>query len=465
MANRIGKSGRRYGKGLGAETGAIATHLIKVGWDVRAKGAERPTPQRLAGFIIAHNTADPDGGRLIDMDAMRRLGHGDEAKIREAIRAGIKAPPGLLPRELGVHLLNDGVWDPDKQEWDYPMMFAEQYKAMDKLGCLCHGDGQTAWRRNPDGSKLEVVCNPVGKLGVAAADFCPISAAKNCAPKFWLTVGLHYTPAGARGPERLLANANARAMLASGSDWGAIGIGEVLDAAAERLRYSLDGKRELAWLAGLTGTLTVSVDKKRYQENGTGKVGVTPQVRLFLNEEEIRERAGRIMATRIPVGAALESGAGPKLIEGAVELGPVEVEDGGEDGDGEDQSGGTAPEPPNDVADFPPAESDPFGASEPAGLDPEAADIETLAHSIAAYCEALALEPGGENFPEISKRICEHVVHGVERYPTPDPMRWLKAPATLRAATLAAARATARKLIASGDRRFVLAPPPAEAAK
>jgi hypothetical protein len=328
---------RKYGRKADSSFGGSASHILKIGWDIRARGAERPQPQRLAGFIVCRNSIDPDGGLVIDMKAMRRLGDYTPEGITAAIKAGVKAPANLLPHSIAVLIPNDAVRDADGA-WTFPSVLAEEYACFDRSGLFCSGNGQEAERRQADHTRRKLACNPVGKSGVEPKDFCEFSVKKLCHAHSRLTVIALYTAAD--GNLHPLADiADARFRLDTASEYGAMRMTEALSLAAERL----NGK-----IAGLTGTLTVGIERKRHE----GGVGITPQIHLILNEVQIRQRE-RAMR---PIPAALAApGADASALAAqdgdTADFSPGAVEVNGGDSDPPLEVQPESPIPDNQTAD------------------------------------------------------------------------------------------------------------------
>jgi hypothetical protein len=272
---------RKYGRDGQSTYATGATHAIKIGFDARKAGAERPVPGKLAGFLLCRDALDSANNLIVDQEAMLALGkqYTSEA-IAKAKAHGLKAEQGLLPTSLNFVIMHDAVKTPGG--WAYPGTFGEAYDCWSKSGLYCSGNGDKAMRRQSDGTRKEIVCNPFGKDGVEAEDFCKESASKACKAHSRLVLCLF-----ADGPDRKpvpLCKAlgwQARFRFDTSSEYNPIRITQELDQAAERL----SGR-----IAGITGSLTYQLQRKRYD----GGVSIVGQIMFSLSEADIARREEQI---------------------------------------------------------------------------------------------------------------------------------------------------------------------------
>jgi hypothetical protein len=272
---------RKYGRDGQSTYATGATHVIKIGFDARKPGADRPVPGKLAGFLLCRDALDSSNNLIVDEEAMLALGKDyTAANITKAKQQGLKAEQGLLPNVLNFVIAHDAVKTPGG--WSYQGTFGEAYDCWSKSGLFCSGNGDKAMRRQNDGTRKEIICNPAGKDGVAADDFCKESVGKACKAHSRLVLCLFAD--GADGKPQPLSKAlgwQARFRFDTSSEYNPIRIIQELDQAAERL----NGR-----IAGITGTLTFQLQRKRYE----GGVSIVGQIMFQLSESDIRRREEQI---------------------------------------------------------------------------------------------------------------------------------------------------------------------------
>lgn len=314
-----------------------ATHLIKMGVKVR-KYSERTRkevdfPSPVNGFFVALNTRDANGivipaqgknegsavlSAPVDYKLMQDLGY-TQQQIDQALALGRKAPVGMLPQSLEFALLNDAVLTEDGG-WDLGQILNEEYRAFKpKLtredraiwgrdnapGLFCHGNGDVATRREPDGTTRQIACNPFGKAGVAACDFCPYSQASASPCKATMHLIVMLARRDENGQLVPLANMHhARFRFATLSENNAMRIIDELEKAATLLG---------GWISGLSGTLTFSQQFMLRPDSveGEGSNGLVPQVFFQLNKWEIEQRLREMREAKIPT---LTTAPAPRLI-------------------------------------------------------------------------------------------------------------------------------------------------------
>ena len=308
---RIAKGGRRYGRDNTVVAGLPSTHKIAIGFNAGVKGEVKPG--KTNGFLIFLDTLDKDNKLVVDYDAMARLGYGREM-LAKAMAGGFAADESLLPKVLRFVLMADGVMD-EAGQWAYPGTYAASYECYNKAGLWCAGDGANAVRKQDDGSKKLIECIPYGRDGAESETFCKYSGPdKPCKLHLRLTVCLYYygqqeldgdgaALPGAR--PRLVSPAlgyQARYRFDTSSEYCDMGILEVLDSAANRVRGRLNG---------ITGTLTFTKRGRRTgKEQGLAK-SITGFVVFQLDEHSIRAREqqianeeGRMFDRQIEAGKA-----------------------------------------------------------------------------------------------------------------------------------------------------------------
>lgn len=280
---------RRFGRNNDVVASSGATHIIKIGFK-----NQNNWPDKTNGFYIAIDALDNNGEAYIDYDAMEILGY-DPKTIDRAIQAGFKGEDGALPRVLHFILMNDARRE--NGAWNFGEIFNDSFECYptarqvnpncdDKTpapGLWCHGNGETAMRKQPDGTKIRIECVPFGRQGSAADDFCPFSGPdRPCKTHLRIIVCLYVKKSD--GSKALVSpnlGMQARFRVDSTSDYCAMQATRQLTMGAERL----DGR-----LNGITGTLMFQ--KRRRRTGGQGKAAgvVAPHIHLVLDEESIRAR-------------------------------------------------------------------------------------------------------------------------------------------------------------------------------
>lgn len=282
---RIGK--RRYGRDNSVVASTNATHAIKIGYNAGEDG-ERVKPGKLNGFLVFRDTLDARNKLVIDFNGMKRLGYSGE-QIKQAMINGFKADPELLPQELHFVLMADAV-NVDGQ-WVYPGIYSESYECYNKAGLFCHGDGTHATRKQDDGSKRQIPCVPYGAAGDDPEDavdpslYCEFSGPdKPCKAHSRLIVCLYYLEGGRPVLVCPELGYQARYRFDTSSEYMGMGVLEVLDPVADRVRGRLNG---------ITGTLLF---QKKGRRTGNEKMAksITGFVLFALDESSIRAREMQI---------------------------------------------------------------------------------------------------------------------------------------------------------------------------
>lgn len=384
MRTRIAR--RKHGKGNSAIYACGATHVIKIGFDARKKGASHPFPGKLPGFLICRDSIGQDGQRVVDHGCMKNLG---EQYTPEAIAAAkkdqLKSPEGLLPTEVHFVLPYDAVLNGDS--WDFPSTFAEAYETWDKGGLFCTGDGHKASRKQDGGNREIIDCVPAGSEGAKVKEFCPYSVKEQYGCKAHSRLLLCLFTRGADGKPIPLSDAlgwQARYRFDTSSENCGPNVVAELDKAAKRL----EGR-----LSGITGSLSYMIQKKRYNKG----VGITGQVRFALNEQDISERETMLFNRRLQVNGT--------MLLGAPETAPGQV-------DAHDPFESNESTKASEVVDaeaVPPADEgeSPFDDDPPANGPMRVADAsdEDLADALAAF--------SGDKFQEIATFQHEGKTHSV----------------------------------------------------
>ena len=271
---------RKHGRDGDSPRSLGASHVIKIGYDARAKGAKHPKPGKLPGFLICRDTRDTGGNLMVDMGVMGKYGV-DADMIQKAKAAQLKPDvAGLLPTELRFSLMHDAIKKDDV--WHYPGTFAEEYEAWGSLGLMCSGDGELAKQRQADGTHREIACVPFGKEGCEAKDFCPISAKGDCKGVSRLVLSLFAEDPATERPVPVCESLGWEATyrLDTTSGYNPLRVLAALDAAAERLNGNI---------AGIPGILSYSIQNKR-TGNSQAPVGRVGQLTLTLSEISIVQR-------------------------------------------------------------------------------------------------------------------------------------------------------------------------------
>jgi hypothetical protein len=248
----------------------------------------------LNGFLVCGDTLGNDNEFLVDYAAMERLGF-PKAGVDRARVEQFKAPQGLLPQSLFFCIMHDAVKGADGK-WNYPGTLEERYQCPSKTGGLfCHGDGQVAVRKQADGTSAEIVCNPFGKAGCAAVDFCPYSGDKKpCKLNYKVRVCLMLRAGdGTFEPLDNTLGAQGVYLFQSTSEIASMDLFETFDLAADRVRGMLH------WL---TGTMTFQ-KKRRMANDGQKIVGTVffqiHEESIQAREEQIREEENRRARNRL----------------------------------------------------------------------------------------------------------------------------------------------------------------------
>lgn len=279
---------RRHGVTGDSVHAMQASHVIKIGFDSRAKGADRPGPGKLPGFLICRNSLDGEAKLIVDMACMSKLGYTAE-QIQQAKKLQLSSPGGLLPTELHFVLANDA--HKHNGVWQYGGTFAEEYESWAGMGLFCHGDGCTAKRRVSGGATIEIACIPHGREGTTPEQWCPISVEGKCKGRSRTVLSLYHP--GARGAPEPLSDAfgwQARFRFDTSSETNAIRILAALDAAADRLQGNLHA---------IPGVFSFMINRKRTGKESGATVGIVGQVNFVLNEEAMSDREREMRNDRI----------------------------------------------------------------------------------------------------------------------------------------------------------------------
>lgn len=375
-----------------------ASHRIKIGMDVRPAGQKWPTPRKLNGFLIVRNSKNTEGGSYEpDYDAMEKLGY-PKAQVDEAIRLGLTAKRGTLPSELSIILpsnaiFKDGQWQFGFFDENYGCDVNEKYEK--DIG-FCRGNGDTAIRQKADRTKDIIVCNPVGKIGVAAEHFCPFSAKsykKNnskgeekeykapCRNVVDLVVFVYGVNLETARPFAISRLEGASFHFHSTSENSGIGISAPLIAAAERC----DGN-----IGGVTGTLHFGL---RNTEGPDGSAVLIQQVNLSLNEFALRKQEKALQGLEMArLQRVIEVRPEPKALPAPeLDVEPIEGELEEELAAPSAQAPKAAPKPRAATPKAEPKQEKPT-ATEPAAADPTREDLA----EVMTYCtEQAATIAGG----------------------------------------------------------------------
>lgn len=375
-----------YGRERAGGIGAKGTHRIKIGWWKPGNNGGKQA-LKLRGFLICHATNDREGHLIIAYDLMEALGYSRE-KVDRAVREHWKAPDGLLPTELEIVLKSDAKRVNDVWEWGEA--FAESFELVkarpggkSSETCLfCRGDGFKATRRQDDGTSSVIECVPRGTPDVEPKHLCPYSVAGQCKrhTRFIALVGRR-DESGRLVP---LARYNALYQLDTKSLPGGGGIGKALDAAAD----IVEGHTH-----GISGTLSFHIESVAQPDGGTAP---GPQLRLVLNEAEIRQRRqelnGLFLAAHSMPVQVLENKTlaieAPKedRAEGPEDLDDAEVIDSDEVDDSDPNEVPADSSEPDDEGD-----DLPWGG----GLDPrDEGDLDALKEALADLAEQRKCQPG-----------------------------------------------------------------------
>lgn len=320
-------------------TPAGNTHVLKIGFNKRwqSNGKWRNGMGRLRGFVVFHDR-EQDGTKPVDIAlttaliqslvrhcpdhraacvaaaarlkiVLRQDGEVPiltaaytEALLNEHFAKELKMPDFELPSRVEF-LLCGAAKKKANGEWDFPSTFDSQ-RSLFRIGkCpsgFCSGNGETASRWQPDGTRRTVPCNPFRSVGVPPEDWCKFSLpatkespvivevageqikleATPCQGKGWMVLWI-----GVRDERNRLVPLSriegARYLVTTGSERGYELIGKVMKEAADRL----DGD-----VGGIPGMLVFAM-KNRAKPHHVGG-GVSPNQQLFfsLSELEISRR-------------------------------------------------------------------------------------------------------------------------------------------------------------------------------
>lgn len=335
---------RRYGKERRASNVTSATHLLKIGYNAGKKDektgkVERAFFGKLRGFLIFRNETQASGTYPVDLalmqvliasnvqhdpeaadawrNACKRLGikldetnpvtaAAVKAVVESHLELGMKAPANEIPTRVEF-VLGAAAQRDEQGGWKFPGIYDESYVAMKVEGCkgeFCRGDGCTASRWQPDGTRRQIECNPVGKDGIEdASQFCKYSVPQDtgkvdrsgakiytqtCLPVGTLKVVLGYRDAS-RKLVPLSRLANAAYELETRSENAQMRIASALINAANRL----DGQ-----IGGISGTLSFSIRNTMAPHHVGAVVAPIGQLDFVLNEYDIAFREQQFRAAR-----------------------------------------------------------------------------------------------------------------------------------------------------------------------
>lgn len=467
MTTSIPDEGRRYNRAETEKKHFQGSHKIAIGCTIFSQKAQKDIPQKLNGFAIFLDSTN-DGGRLLDMQCMTRLGCGDKAKIQEAFVKGIKFAESPLPRSLDFLLPKDVRKASATAPWDISPIYVDQYADFKQggMGCFCSGNGIEATRQQGDGSTKKIACNPIGKAGVDAKDFCKESVLGECKVRAELLLDLIYHNKTTDRYDPLSAMMNARYVLRTTIEKSGIWIASAIREAADLLAVEQPDGSFIAHLFGLNGTLVFNTGKSPYKgKENKVQYSIVPKISMFLNAAQIRERLrarheaemkGKLLVSPIDVQPN-EGGVGDVL-----DLGNIEIDEDSDDQDSAPKrpKPATPVEPKRAALPPPPLDNstlDPFGDSDGAAEIIPVADAtpEELADALRGYVRADAATKN-LSFENASVSICQPVEIGGKSFPVTDPINYLKAKGANQKAANDALRATCEKIVASGDERFVV---------
>ena len=466
MTTSIPDEGRRYNRAETEKKHFQGSHKIAIGCTIFSQKANKDIPQKLNGFAVFRDSVG-DGGRLLDMQCMTRLGCPNEAAIREAFSKGIKFDQSPLPHSLDFLLPADVRKANANASWDISSVFVEQYQDFKQggMGCFCSGNGIEAMRQQGDGSTKRITCNPVGKAGIDAANFCKESVSGECKVRVELLLDLIYHNKTTNRYDPVSAMMNARYVFRTTIEKSGIWISSAIRDAADLLAIEQPDGSLVAHLYGLNGTLVFGTGKSPYKDkDGKVKYSIVPKVTMFLNAAQIRDRL-RARHEAEMKGKLLVSPVDVKPNEGGVgdvlDLGDIEIDEDSDESPQPEKK--PQPQTPPKRAALPPppppADFNPFDQgqeSSPSNIIPVAdATPDELADALKGYIQGVASSKNVA-FAEVSKEICDPVtVKGIE-YKCADPLNYLKAKGDDAANAQAALRATCERIEKSGDERFVV---------
>ena len=325
---------RKFGRTTEGAGRFGATGLIKVGFNVNADKTDKihKQPGRLSGFLLCRNQTDQYGNLIVDIDGMQRLGpQYTAAAIQQAKATGVKAAPGLLPDTLNFAILADAE-EGCNGEWDFGATYSEVYERYGSLGRMCHGDGETARERLPQGGEKTIDCIPLGRDGKAPKDCCQYSANGDCKTRGTICLSLFVPGAGADDPPQPVDTRlgwQGVWRLDTGSEYSMLQIVGEFERAAKRL----DGN-----IVGLNGVLTYALTNRRTGKTGKdsrGKdlpsVGRVGMISAHLDEQAIRAREMQRYERQIDLNRSRQqivfNPAGPQDLNGGPPAGePRDVE-------------------------------------------------------------------------------------------------------------------------------------------
>ena len=347
-----------------------ASHLLKIGFN--AGDGNKAFFGKLRGFVVMRNETGKDGKHPVDYALMQlliasavqhdpRAAHawkGAHQRLGLAYNESDPVPMVSVKRVIADHMENQ-LAVPDFElptaitfeipsaavrnehgEWEFPGVYTDAYIAMKQEGCpgeFCKGNGVTASRWQPDGTRRIIDCNPLGKGGIEDASlFCPYSrpvskgVGKNgkeiwnpppCQPVGTLTLNLGYLSADKRVVP-LSRIATARYELETRSERAQMKIQQALIDAAERLNGNI---------AGIPGTISFNIRNVMAPHHVGATVSPQPQIDFILDSYAIDRRAAEMRSERMLTARA---SAAPVAL--------LESDDEGQDGEpyeqGVDQS-------------------------------------------------------------------------------------------------------------------------------
>lgn len=269
--------------------------VLRLGWNLAEPDQTKKSPCTLPGFLVCTGAVDSNRHPQVDYPIMAKLGFKDEAAIRAVLANPRKWLAGSLPQDIAICIGYDAVCR--EGEWFFPGTFADDYKCYNKGGLFCHGDGRVAMRRQEDGSRKAVPCRVRGCSLKPGEQHCPYSVRKECKPHGVLVVRMMHFDKGRYSP-MISGVPNMTWQVQTGSDYGLADIADELERVAEALAVDTQSGR-IGWLRGLCGTLSVRRERHLYDDNGTAKQSITPQLHLRFDEGMVIERQNEIRAQRM----------------------------------------------------------------------------------------------------------------------------------------------------------------------
>ena len=289
MARNVARKYGRENVAQGIEA-VNAQRRIKMGF--KRKSGSKEFPARYPGFVIVYDTLE-EGKVKIDWEAMKALGNYDENSIKLAQQKQLNAPNGTLPMTLNFRIRRDAIWSGD--HWEYPGLYSESHQMWNKLGRQCYGDGNRATWKNKDCTTQQVVCNPVGKTGCAANDFCQNSVEGDCKPLSRVALSLFAVKDGKPQPLSREIGMDGVYQLDTTSEYNAISFLNELDAVSDVLA---DHEHGIARIRNICGKLTFSIVKRRKPDGGAV---ATCSVKMVIDEESVRRRQEEMLNERLLV--------------------------------------------------------------------------------------------------------------------------------------------------------------------